>query len=85
MTIQNPCMPPSTRESFTLSAGLAIQSADLARWRKVLNDEAYNALNQECARRNADLPTNALGWAVWRGQAVDEFVHAMCDQPKKSP
>lgn len=63
-----------TRPAFSLGAGLRLQYEELARWRRILTPEAYNALADHCAEANITLPTGANGYDVFRGNQLASFV-----------
>lgn len=60
--------------TFTVQDGIDIQTANLAFWRAVLNDEAYNLLKMKCEAENAALPPDATGYDVFRGQDLDNYL-----------
>ena len=61
---------------FTYQDGLNIQSQDLAKWKKKLNAECFDALRLHCLAFNANqTPSEKVdGLKVFRGQDLTEFV-----------
>lgn len=59
---------------FTKADGLEVQAKHLGEWRAILSDRAYSELSRLVAAENAELPPDADGYAVRRGQCLDELV-----------
>jgi murein L,D-transpeptidase YafK len=57
---------------FTIQDGLDVQTSDLQRWKKVLNESTYNALKSKCEEMNKVKMFN--GMQVFRGQDLLDFV-----------
>ena len=60
---------------FTVEKGIDVQSADLARWKKLLNEKAYKLLVEKCRVENNDFRHQKTGYDVFRGNQIDTFVH----------
>jgi len=62
-------------DPFTIAQGLAVQTAHLAQWRRVLRPETYSALSKHVQERNARLDLkHDSGYDVYRGTDLTEFV-----------
>jgi hypothetical protein len=62
------------RQPFTVAEGLQFQAKDLAHWALRLNGAYIAAVAAEAVRQNADLPTDADGYDVWRGNDLSNFI-----------
>jgi len=61
---------------FPLEAGLAVQRADLAKWKAMLNPTIYGALEKFCQESNARIQhpkAKDAGYDVVRGDALTDF------------
>lgn len=64
-----------TKRGFPLDMGLLVQAEQLRRWRELLCDACYAALEAEVEARNASLDrAHATGRDVWGGDAMLSFV-----------
>lgn len=64
-------------EFFTVEDGLAVQRADLQRWKSKLAHSAYQMVLDEAIRRNSELrddTTGKTGYDVWRGGMITEYI-----------
>ena len=59
---------------FSINDGMKVQQSDLARWKRVLNDDAFVSLQQECVFKNAELNPKADGHDVFRGDDMMQFI-----------
>ncbi len=59
---------------FTLEQGLAIQKANLAKWKKVLQPLYYKKLVAVCKEANKKLTPDSNGSKVFRGCDVNHAV-----------
>lgn len=63
-----------SKPTFDLVAGLLVQTEALSRWNQLLQPHVMNAVLREAMSQNAQLNANSDGYAVWRGQSIDEFI-----------
>ena len=59
----------------TLKETLAIQQAQLCRWRVRLNDKYFNALKTEIEAQNSNLTAASDPYSVFRGNDMDNFIN----------
>ena len=60
---------------FSIAAGLQLQADGLNKWRRVLNDETFAALQRECIDCNSKLLIGPYsGYDVFRGDDLTQFV-----------
>lgn len=71
------------KDKFTKEDALARQAKQLAAWKVKLQPWAYALLEAEAQMQNETLPNDAVGWDVWRGDAITMFVVA--DIPNENP
>lgn len=64
------------RPSFTIAQGLAVQSKQLALWKRVLTRSAHSKLAAYLKAENAKLdPAKHTGYDVVRGGSMGEWLH----------
>lgn len=67
-------------EKFDLEDGFKVQRADLARWKKVLNEDAYKTLEEKCFADNTTIcPGDQAGHEVKRGKALLPIVDEIAE------
>ena len=61
------------KEKFTVKQGLAIQSKNMAFWKKLLKKKHYQTLEEVVARRNKEINAQD-GYDVYRGEDISTSV-----------
>lgn len=64
----------NTKQTFTVQDGIETQQAYLAKWKKILNTEAYTKLAARCQYENTKLGTESTGFNVFRGTDLDQYI-----------
>lgn len=62
------------RYPMTIEQGLKYQSDDLLHWKEIVNEEVYQALEEEAEAQNAELDPDADGYDVWRGNSITNWI-----------
>jgi hypothetical protein len=53
---------------------LNVQQNQLSKWKEILNDKYFNALNKEANKENNKLTANSDPYSVFRGTSMDIFI-----------